>query len=80
MIDNDETPAAGTHVKCGCGLRVSGDDPNVILEIMRDHECTSDSDGDGDGDRWWHHLFSLYGLLMVIAITTALATIFRHGK
>lgn len=86
-LDLDRILADGRPViRCGCGLLAVSNDPKANLEALQDHECPLTlSEGTPDkGDRWYHHLFSLYGViaLFIVADGTGyvLIKIFGHGS
>ena len=76
-MSDEPTPRA--RVECRCGLVIVSDDPEIAMTIMDAHDCPKARPAE-DADRWYHHVFSFYGVVAIIIICTALAQIFGHGK
>lgn len=66
-------------IRCGCGFFAVSDDQETNLEALNDHECplTFVESAPAD-DRWYHHVFSLWGLVFLFIIACVLVDIFGH--
>lgn len=65
-------------IQCGCGFAVTSPDSRFNLEALRAHDCPN-AYIESSGDRWYHHVFSRYGVVIVLLACSALYAIFGHG-
>lgn len=93
MPEDTTTPTVAAElprISCGCGfLAVGADEENNRL-AFEDHSCLgarlrqANDEGDEDdedypGRPWYSYVFSFWGLLIAIAITTAVVEIVNGG-
>lgn len=82
-IDVERVLADGRPaIRCGCGLVVVSDDQETNLEVFAAHDCplTFVETTSEDVDHWYHHVFSLWGWVILGTIAYAIVLIFGHGK
>lgn len=70
-----EAPATvPARIECGCGFVVEGWDERNNAEVFAEHSCYFEGSSDEPGS-WYASLFSLWGLLIVVAIGWAVVSI-----
>ena len=73
--DRSEEEVTGySRISCPCGFEVVGQDEGYNIAAFEAHACAYDSDE--RGDRWYHSVFSVWGVLIVIFVGYAAIQIF----
>jgi hypothetical protein len=58
-----------TRMRCGCGFELAGTD--ATIEAFNEHVCTDVE----PAPRWHESVFSLWGFMVLMALSLAIATL-----
>jgi len=68
-------------VRCACGFVAVSDSKTENRWALEEHPCPHRADVEEDGeDRWYHHVFSLWGLLILVVVASAVLVALGKAK